>query len=100
MRRRTNRAVPTVADRWSGAGNARARCGPRVMWSCRSPAPICVARPVEPGVFPLDERLGLLPGSSLTPSLIDSLVRLGASVPFAQAADLVAHFTGVTVGAE
>jgi len=42
----------------------------------------------------------LLPGSALTPSLVESLVRLGATVPFAQAADLLAHFTGVRVGAE
>lgn len=44
--------------------------------------------------------MGLLPGSSLTPSLLESLVRLGASVPFADAAALLAHFTGVVVGAE
>jgi hypothetical protein len=55
---------------------------------------------VGPGFSPLDERLGLLPGSALTPSLVDSVVRLGATVPFAQAADLLAHFTGVRVGSE
>lgn len=53
-----------------------------------------------PGFFPLDERLALLPGSALTPSLVESVVRLGAVVPFAQAADLLAHFTGVWVGSE
>lgn len=52
---------------------------------------------MEPGFFPLDERFGLLPGNSLTPSLVEGLVRLGATVPFAQAADLLAHFTGVRV---
>ena len=42
----------------------------------------------------------MLPGSPLTPRLVEGIVRLGASVPFAQAADLLAHFTGVRVGAE
>ena len=32
--------------------------------------------------------------------MVDSLVRLGATVPFAQAAEFLAHFTGITVGAE
>jgi len=42
--------------------------------------------------------LGLRSGSSLTPWLSESLVLLGACVPFAQAADLLHHFTGVRVG--
>jgi hypothetical protein len=40
--------------------------------------------------------LGLLPGH-LTPWLVAGLVRLGASAPFAEAAGLLAHFTGTTV---
>ncbi len=44
--------------------------------------------------------MGLLPGSPLTPWLVAGIVRLGASVPFAEAARLLAHFTGVRVGAE
>lgn len=44
--------------------------------------------------------MGLLPGSPLTPWLVESLVRLGASVPFAEAARLLTHFTGVRVGTE
>lgn len=44
--------------------------------------------------------MGLLAGSSLTPRLNESLVLLGASVPFAQAATLLRHFTGVRVGEE
>ena len=44
--------------------------------------------------------MGLLPGSALTPGLIESIVLLGASLPFAQAADVLAHFTGVRVGAD
>lgn len=53
-----------------------------------------------PDFSPLDERFGLLPGSSLTPSLVESAVRLGTVVPFAQAADLLAHFTGVRVASD
>jgi hypothetical protein len=52
---------------------------------------------VGPGFSPLDERLGLLAGSSLTPWLCEGIVRLGACVPFAQVAPLVAHFTGVAI---
>ena len=44
--------------------------------------------------------MGLLPGSPLTPRLVEGIVRLGASVPFAEAAAVLAHFTGVRVGAE
>ena len=42
----------------------------------------------------------LRPGSSLTPWLTERLVLLGAVLPFAQAADLLARFTGVRVGEE
>jgi hypothetical protein len=45
---------------------------------------------------PLDEELALLPGA-LTPSLQEGLVRLGAWLPFAQAADMLAYFTRVRV---
>lgn len=44
--------------------------------------------------------MGLRPGSSLTPWLVDSIVRLGARLPFAQVPDLLAHFTGIRVSAE
>jgi hypothetical protein len=54
------------------------------------------ARPVRSGFSPLDEELGLLPGQ-LTPRLPESLVRLGTWRPFAQAAEMVALFTGVVV---
>jgi len=40
--------------------------------------------------------LGLLPGQ-LTPWLVAGLVRLGTSAPFAEAAGILAHFTGTTV---
>jgi hypothetical protein len=48
--------------------------------------------------FPLDEELGLLPGT-LTPSLVESVVRLGTWLPFAPAAQMLASFTCVEVGA-
>ena len=41
-----------------------------------------------------------MPGSPLTPWLVEGIVRLGASVPFAEAAAVLAHFTGARVGAE
>jgi hypothetical protein len=55
-------------------------------------------RPAGPVFFPLDEELELLPGD-LTPSLVESLVRLGTWVPFRPAAGMLAHFTRVRVGA-
>jgi hypothetical protein len=55
-------------------------------------------RPVGSVFFPLDEELGLLPGE-LTPSLVESLVRLGTWLPFLPAAGMLAHFTRVGVGA-
>ncbi len=42
--------------------------------------------------------MGLLPGA-LTPSLAESLVRLGTWLPFVPAAQMLAHFTRVEVGA-
>jgi hypothetical protein len=44
------------------------------------------------GFSPLDEELGLLPGA-LTPSLAESLTRLGTWMPFARAAGMLEHFT-------
>jgi hypothetical protein len=57
------------------------------------------ARPAGVGFFPLDERLGLGPGA-LTPTVQQGIVRLGAQVPFAQAAEGAAFFLGVTLSAE
>jgi hypothetical protein len=50
------------------------------------------ARPVGKPFFPLDEELGLLPGT-LTPSLQESLVRLGTWMPFGKAAVEFQYFT-------
>ncbi len=49
------------------------------------------ARTVKRDFFPLDEELGLLPGT-LTPSLQQDLVRLGTWMPFARAVSELAHF--------
>ena len=52
-----------------------------------------------PGFSPLDETLGLLSGVAFTPWLVESIVRLGTLLPFAQAPEILKHFTGVTVSA-
>lgn len=52
-----------------------------------------------PGFSPLDETLGLLSGVAFTPWLVESIVRLGTLLPFAQAPEILQHFTGVTVSA-
>ena len=46
--------------------------------------------------FPLDEELGLLPGT-LTPSLAEDAALLGSLVPFVPAAELIGHFRKVEV---
>lgn len=46
------------------------------------------------GLSPLDEALGLVPGS-LSPQLLEGVVRLGSSMPFARAAEDLAFFWGV-----
>src|SRR2546429_7153498 len=66
-----------------------------IAWECSHPVPRSA------GDFPnsiLDEELELLPGE-LTPSLVESLVRLGTWLPFRPAARMLAHFTRVGVGA-
>jgi hypothetical protein len=55
---------------------------------------------VEPGFFPLDEELALLPGT-LTPRLQEALVRLSTQQPsFAKASAELTFFTGATVHAD
>lgn len=54
------------------------------------------APPVVRGFSPLDEELGLLPGS-LTPTLVESTVRLGTWMPFGPAMKMLAYFTKVEV---
>lgn len=56
------------------------------------------ARSVARAFFPLDEELGLLPGS-LTPRLAESVVRLGTWMPFGRAAQELEQLLGVGVSA-
>jgi hypothetical protein len=51
---------------------------------------------VEPRFFPLDEELGLLPGS-LTPVGHEQLVRLAGWISFERAAEMYTDFTGIKV---
>lgn len=54
------------------------------------------ARSVARAFSPLDEELGLLPGS-LTPRLAESVVRLGTWMPFARAAAELEHLLGLQI---
>ena len=54
------------------------------------------ARSAGQAFFPLDDELELLPGT-LTPSLQEDLVRLGAWMPFKRAAQELRHFRQVDV---
>lgn len=54
------------------------------------------AHPAERGFFPLDEELGLLPGS-LSPYTHENLVRLGAWMPFEKASGLLSDILRVRV---
>jgi hypothetical protein len=53
-------------------------------------------RPVGSGFFPLDEELGLLPGS-LTPTQHEHLVHLATVMPFGQAGKMLESLLGVQV---
>lgn len=48
------------------------------------------------GFFPLDEELALLPGER-TPSRVEGLARLSTGMPFSPAAQMLGHFTRVSV---
>jgi Uncharacterised protein family (UPF0236) len=56
------------------------------------------ARCVEPGFFPLDKELELLPGS-LTPCQHDHLVHLATWMPFTRASQMLERLLGVQVSA-
>ena len=51
---------------------------------------------VARGFFPLDRRLGLLPGG-LAPHIHEKMVRLGSWMPFEPAVQLLEAFTGVSI---
>lgn len=67
----------------------------RSIWS----GPTWSARPAGPGFFPLDDRLGLVPGQ-FGPFLVQVIVRLGTVLPFEQVPDLLALLTGVRICAD
>ena len=52
--------------------------------------------PAERRFFPLDEELGLLPGS-LTPDLLRHVARLGARMPFTDATEELHDLVGVDI---
>ena len=52
------------------------------------------------GFSPLDQTLDLLAQTPLTPHLLQGLIRLGTALPFEQAPELLAFFTGVRVQPE
>ena len=54
-----------------------------------------LARSVAQGFFPLDEELALLPGR-LTPGLQETVVRLGARMPFGSVVQELAFLKQVT----
>ena len=53
--------------------------------------------PVAGGFSPLDEELGLLPQVGLTPTLAESVVRLGTWIPFGVAVTMLEHFVHTQV---
>ena len=99
MTHRTARhpSVLTAVSPCRCAGRTRARSKPTAGKRSRENGATVPARPARSGFFPLDEELGLLPGS-LTPRLQEAVVRLSTHIPsFAKAARELAWFTGAEV---
>jgi hypothetical protein len=89
-----NPLVPRVVSRSRSAARSPAPSKPTGGKPSPSNGSTAPARPVGPGFFPLDDELGLLPGT-LTPRLQEGLVRLSTWLPsFAKAAAELAWFTG------
>src|SRR2546427_2809934 len=88
--------VPPVGRRSSPAVKRPAISRPRPARRSPSPGATALAPPAGRGFFPLDEQLGLLPGS-LTPCLHEHLVRLGSWREFDPAATLLGALTGAQV---
>src|SRR6266513_2156210 len=89
-------ALASAVAAWSPeSGHPRPPCpacgAPLQSRGATAPAP-----PAARGFFPLDEQLGLLPGS-LTPCLHEHLVRLGSWMEFDPAATLLGALTGAQV---
>src|SRR5947209_1713736 len=92
------RPVRPVAPRSSRGAKPPATSKPKRAKRWCSGAAMAPAPPAGRGFFPLDDQLGLLPGS-LTPRLQEQLVRLGSWLPFEPAATLLAALTGAQVTA-
>lgn len=94
-------AAPPVCPRCGGVLRRRGK-RPRTVVVAHQAQPVRLERDYfwcptcRVGLSPLDETLGLGPGE-LSPRLVEALVRLGAKLPFAQAADEVGRFWGVWV---
>jgi hypothetical protein len=54
---------------------------------------------VAPGIFPLDEALGVS-SSAFSPYLVEAMVRLGTELPFERVPAILAFFTQVGIGEE
>src|SRR5690349_10990181 len=68
----------------------------KVSSSAEPTGPVPIAEPV---FFPLDEELGLLPGT-LAPRQQEHLVHLASCMPFKQAARMLADLLGVRISTE
>jgi hypothetical protein len=74
------------------SGNCKHRQGKKLRYS----AVMGCARPVRSGFFPLDEQLGLVPGT-LTPRSQDHLTHLATWMPFERATQMLKALTGVQI---
>src|SRR6185312_12383696 len=96
-RRWSGLLVLGVGVPWCGGVATNGRCCWRGGRSrCRSNASIGAARPAGRVFSPLDEALGLVPGS-LSPRLLEAAARQGTKLHFAEAAEEIAFFWGVWV---
>jgi len=85
---------------WYGAGPRNGRCIPTEANSSRCGGTTPTVRRAALGFSPLDKALGLVPGTALSPRLLQGLIRLGLALPFAEAATLMTYFTRVPVSPE
>src|SRR3990172_1665673 len=94
---RTAHAVRAVGSTWRRMGRTRGVSRRIITRPSPSHAVTPPVRPAAPVFFPLDEELALLPGD-FTPTLVESMVRVGTQTPFERAAkELLHHFTKVHI---
>jgi hypothetical protein len=74
------------------SGNCKHRQGKKLRYT----AVMGCARPARSGFFPLDEQLGLVPGT-LTPRSQDHLTHLATWMPFERATQMLKALTGVQI---